>query len=99
MFNKLKAIKDLRSQAKKMQNAFDDIMAIGSAQGGKIQVTINGNQKIVAVSINNEILGDKEKLENGFKDAVNDAQKRIQKDMASTMKDMGGLDALKNMGM
>ena len=100
MFNKIKAIKDLRTQAKQMQNKLEEVVVEGSGAWGKVKVKINGNQKILAVDLAEDILGDKEKLETGIKDAFNDAFKKMQKEMAGKMKDLGGLqDMMKNIGM
>lgn len=95
MFNKLKQIKDLRSQAKEMQNALSEVVVVGQAKGGKVMITIDGNQKVQGVKIDEELARDQ--IEDGVKDAFNDASKKLQKEMATKMKDMGGLDALKDM--
>lgn len=99
MFNKIKAIKDIRHQAKKLQNGLSEISAEGSAQWGKIKVTIDGNQQILSVEIADEFMSDKSKLQDGLKEAFNDAIKNIQKKMAAKMKELGGLGALKDLGM
>lgn len=100
MFNKIKAVKDLRTQAKKMQNELDLITAEGTGAWGKVKVQVNGNQKILGVEIDDELVGNKEKLQEAVKEATNDALKKIQKDMAGKMKEMGGLqDLMKNLGM
>ena len=96
MFNKIKAIKDLRSQAKTMQSELEQIQKEGSSKG--VTVKIKGNQKVISVSIEEGMLQKKDKLEEACKDAFNSAVKAIQKDMAVKMKDMGGLDMLKDMG-
>ncbi len=95
MFNKIKQIKDMRSQAKTMQAALAEIMIVGKAMGGKIMITVDGNQKVQGVKINPEL--EREKIEKGVQDAFNDASKKLQQEMAAKMKDMGGLDALKDM--
>tara|TARA_Y100000031_G_C8156097_1_gene354651 strand:- start:406 stop:705 length:300 start_codon:yes stop_codon:yes gene_type:complete len=99
MFNKIKAVKDLRSQAKQMQNALSEVTDEGTAAWGKVTVKIDGNQNVLKVSIDEEIMKDKVKLEEAMQEAFNDAVKKIQKKMAVKMKEMGGLDALKNFGM
>ncbi len=99
MFNKIKAVKDLRSQAKQMQNALSEVTDEGSAAHGKVKVKIDGNQQVLKVSIDDEIMNNKAKLEEALQEAFNDAVKKIQKKMAVKMKEMGGLDALKNFGM
>jgi len=99
MFNKIKAVKDLRTQAKQMQNKLAEISDEGTAAWGKVKVKIDGNQNVLAVSIDDEMMKDRAKLEEAMAEAFNDAVKKIQKKMAGTMKEMGGLDALKNLGM
>ncbi|MFA6131491.1 MAG: YbaB/EbfC family nucleoid-associated protein [Patescibacteria group bacterium] len=99
MFNKIKAIKDLRTQAKKIQNGLSEISAEGEAAWGKVKIKIDGNQQILEVKIDEEMLKDKNKLEEAVKDATNDSIKKIQRQMAGKMKEMGGLDAFKNLGL
>lgn len=99
MFNKIKAVKDLRTQAKQMQSGLAEIHDEGSAAWGKVKVKIDGNQKVLGVTIEDEMLKDRAKLEEAVAEAFNDAVKKIQKKMAVKMKEMGGLDALKGLGM
>ncbi|MFH1252855.1 MAG: YbaB/EbfC family nucleoid-associated protein [Candidatus Uhrbacteria bacterium] len=99
MFNKIKAIKDMRTQAKKLQNGLAEITAEGEAAWGKVKIKIDGNQQILEVKIDEELLKDKNKLQDAIKEATNDAVKKIQRQMAFKMKELGGLDALKNLGL
>jgi len=100
MFSKIKAIKDLRNQAKQMQNAMDEISSEGSAGWGKVKMTMNGNQKILSVEIADELMADKAKLIETLIEAHADAVKNLQKEMASKMKDMGGVqEMMKSLGM
>jgi DNA-binding protein YbaB len=100
MFNKIKAIKDLRTQAKQMQNTLEEVVAEGEAAWGKIRVKMNGNQKVLDIDIHDEMMADKAKLVEGLKEAFADATKKLQKEMAGKMKDMEGLkDMMKNLGM
>ncbi|MFZ6015232.1 MAG: YbaB/EbfC family nucleoid-associated protein [Patescibacteria group bacterium] len=92
MFNKLKQFQDLRSKAKQMQSELAKITAEGSAGWGKVKVKVNGNQKVLDLTIDDEVMNDKDKLQNLIKEAVNDAMEKLQKQMASNMKDLGGLD-------
>ena len=95
MFNKLKQIKDIRNQAKEMQNSLGEIMVVGKAMGGKIMVTLDGNQKMQGIQIEDGLAT--ADIEKGVQNAFNDASKKLQKELATKMKDMGGLDALKDM--
>jgi len=99
MFNKIKAVKDLRSQAKKMQNALSEIVEIGEGGNGKVRIAIDGNQEVQRVEIDQDAFEDKGRLEDAVKEAMNKGVKKIQKQMAIKMREMGGLDALKNLGL
>ncbi len=92
MFSKLNQIKDLRDQAKKIQESLKDVKVEGSAAWGKIKVSMNGNQEVTSVSIDPELLADKAKLETAMKEAYNDTVKKAQRAMAEAMKKTGGLN-------
>jgi DNA-binding YbaB/EbfC family protein len=93
MFNKLKQFKDLRDQAKKMQNALGQESVTVDAAGGKVVLTMDGNLTLTAVAIDDELMtvDKKEKLQSAIKDAHADAMKKMQRIMATKMKEMGGL--------
>jgi DNA-binding protein YbaB len=90
MFNKLKQIKDLRSQAKTMQSALSQ-ESITIEKGG-IKVVMNGNMEVSSISINQEL--SKESIEGLLAEAVNEAIKKTQRLMAQKMQEMGGLPGL-----
>lgn len=92
MFSKLKQFKDLRDQAKKIQDVLKDVTVEGTGAWGKIKVTMNGNQEVSAVTIDPELLSDKAKLEAAVKEAYNDTIKKAQRSMAEAMKKTGGLN-------
>ncbi len=89
MFSKLKQIKDLRQQAKQIQNSLSQEHIETSAAWGKIKVAMNGNQEVEKVTIDPEILKleNKSNLENGIKEAINDAVKKVQKIMAGKIRE------------
>ena len=100
MFSKIKAIKDLRNQAKKMQNTLDEVVCTGSAGWGKVKISMNGNQRVLSIDIDDELMTDKKKLVEFLIEAHADAVKHLQKEMAGKMKDMGGLqEMMKNLGV
>lgn len=98
MFNKLKQFKDLRDKAKGLQSELATITDEGSAGWGKVKVTVNGNQDIQSVSIDQSVMDNREKLEGLVKDAVNDAMKKIKTKMAKKLQEMGGPDLAKEFG-
>ncbi len=87
MFNKLKQFKDLRSQAKTLQNALSQ-ESITVEKGG-IKVVINGNLEITQIIINEDLA--KDSLEGMLTECLNEAIKKVQRLMAQKMQQMGGL--------
>ena len=91
MFNKLKQFKELRNQAKQIKGTLAQESAEGSAEWGKVKVKMNGNQEVLEVEIDPELLNadNKKKLESAIKEATNDAVKKVQRIMAEKMKESG----------
>lgn len=99
MFNKIKAIKDLRDQAKQMQSVMEETVVVGEGGHGKVKVRMNGSQMVLSVDVEESALENKGKLEDAIKDAINDAVKQVQKAMMEKMKESGGMDMFKNLGL
>lgn len=83
MFQKLKQYKDLRDSAKDAQNVLSQETVHADAVGGKINIIIDGNQKIVSLDIDESLFTkeNKEKVEKGVKDAIESANKKLQRVM------------------
>jgi DNA-binding YbaB/EbfC family protein len=92
MFNKLKQVQDLRSQANEIKKALSGETVEGNGNG--VKITMDGNQEVQRVEITDDILTDKSRLENEVKDATNDAIKKVQKVMAQKMYQMGGFPGM-----
>ena len=94
MFNKLKQFKDLRDQAKQMQNVLAQETVYADSAGGKVQIVMDGNQVATGVQIDPEFLKPERKaeVERAVKDAVNDAVKKAQTAMAKKAREMGHLN-------
>ena len=90
MFSKLKQFKDLRDQAKKMQNALAQ-ESVTLDKNGFI-LSMNGNMEVTNLTVNPEL--SKDRQEEILKDLFNDAVKKIQKIMAQKMQEMGGIPGL-----
>ena len=90
MFSKLKQFKDLRNQAKTLQNALAQ-ESITVEKGG-VKIIMNGNMEVTSLSINNDL--SKDSLEGMTIECINDAIKKTQKLMAHKMQEMGGLPGL-----
>jgi len=90
MFNKLKQLKDLRSQAKEMQNVLGQ--EIITTEKGGIKITMNGNLEVISIAINEDLA--KDSLEGLLVDAINETIKKAQKVMAQKLQAMGGIPGL-----
>ena len=100
MFSKLKQIKDMKSQAKHMEQELASVTAEGSGAWGKVKMVVDGNRNIQSISIDDSLLtlAEKDKLQDAIKEAHRDALKKMQFQLAKKLQEMGGLDALKKMG-
>lgn len=87
MFNKLKQYKDLRNQAKTLQNMMAQESVTLERNG--VKIVVNGNFEITELKINEEL--NKEKLESTIKDITNDAIRKVQRIVAEKMQSMGGM--------
>lgn len=98
MFSKLKQFKDLKDRAKEIQSALSQETAEGTAGWGKVKVVINGNQQVLSVTIEEGAMSDRVKLQELIVEATNDAIGKIQRVMATKLKDIGGLDLAQEFG-
>ena len=101
MFDKLF---EAKQKAEELKKRLDGITVSGSAEGGKISVTANGNKIIQSITIDEEFLkeADKEELEELLIVAVNKALEQAenlnQSEMAALSRDMlGGMGGLGNL--
>lgn len=92
MFEKIKQVQELRSQAKQIQKVLAEETVEGSGAWGKVKIVMDGNQEVKDVIIDPEIVGNADKIKDGVKEATNDAIKKVQKVMAQKMSQMGGLN-------
>lgn len=94
MFSKLKQYKDLRSQAKSLQNTLAEETVYADKAGGKVQVIMDGNQHVNGVTIDPDMLKPERKteVEKAVQEAINDAVKKSQMAMAKKAREMGHLN-------
>jgi len=90
MFNKLKQFKDLRNQAKTLQNALAQESVDYEKNG--VRIVMNGNMEITGLTINSDISADK--LAGILTDVINEIIKRAQKIMAKKVQELGGLPGI-----
>jgi len=90
MFSKLKQFKDLRSQAKTMQDALGQETVTVEKKG--VKIIMDGNMEIKEISTPEGLK--KESLDGILKEAINEAIKKTQRLMAKKMQEMGGFPGL-----
>lgn len=90
MFNKLKQFKDLRSQAKTMQDTLSQETISIEKKG--VKITMDGNMDVKSISTPEGLTGDK--LNSALKEAINEAIKKTQRLMAQKMQEMGGFPGM-----
>jgi DNA-binding YbaB/EbfC family protein len=98
MFDKLM---EAQQKAGEIKKRLDAITVSGTAEGGKITVTANGNKVVQSVQIDSDFLAsaDKEEVEELLVVAINKAMEQAenisQSEMAAMTKDMlGGLGGM-----
>lgn len=90
MFNKLKHLKELRQQAKTIQNVLAQETTTVEKNG--IKVVLDGNLEIKEITLNSDLAKDSQ--EEILRDCLNEAIKKTQRLMARKMQEMGGLPNL-----
>ena len=85
----LKQAQDMQKQIEKMQNQLGDLIIEADSGGGMISVTVNGNQEVLELNINDEALKEeKEVLEDLIISALN---KAISKAKANSQEKMNSV--------
>lgn len=90
MFSKLKQFKDLRSQAKTMQDALSQEKITEERNG--VKIVLNGNMEVLSLTLNPNL--NTEAQEDAVKRCINEAIKQTQRVMAKKMQDMGGFPGM-----
>jgi DNA-binding protein YbaB len=90
MFSKLKQFKDLRSQAKTMQDALSQEKITEEKNG--VKIVLNGNMEVLSLTLNPSL--NIETQEDTVKKCINEAIKQTQRVMAKKMQDMGGFPGM-----
>ena len=82
-------MKQAQQMQEKMQAEIALIRVEGSAGGGMVTVKMDGHKAVTAVKIDSEVAGDVEMLQDLVLAAVNEAARKIDATMQSTMGGMG----------
>ena len=95
MFDKFKELLEAQKQLGEIKKGLEGIVVEQQTLSGKVKVLMSGIQKIVSVSIDDELLTPQKRdvLERAVVDCVNGAADKVQKEAAQKMKTrMGNLN-------
>jgi DNA-binding YbaB/EbfC family protein len=86
-------MEELQSKAKEMEEQAKNITMTAKAGGGIVQVTANGANEIIDITVDDSILDDKSSLQILLISAVNDVLKMVEDNKKSqAMGMMGGMN-------
>lgn len=88
LIDKLKDINQIRKQAKQMESVLAVETVSGKSGGGKIILTIDGNQNVKSVEVSNDIVGDKAEIARNIRAAMEDLFKQHKKMLQSKFGNM-----------
>ncbi len=83
IFDKLKDVNEMRKQAKAMEALLAQEQITGQSAGGKIKITIDGNQTVLSVEVDPAVAGDKGEVARNIRAALEDLFKRHKKVLQS----------------
>ena len=86
-------VKDLQSKAKELEEQSKNITMTAKAGGGIVEVTANGANEIIDITIDDSLLEDKSSMQILLISAINDVLKMVEDNKkAQAMGMMGGLN-------
>jgi DNA-binding YbaB/EbfC family protein len=89
--NMMKQLQQMQSRMAKIQEELDELTVVGTAGGGAVSITVNGHQKVLAITIDPEASSEgMDMLADMVMAACNDAMDRSR---AQAAEQMGALTA------
>lgn len=83
----------LQQKVKELESSMEKMSVVGTSGAGMVDITINGKNRVLNVSISDEAysLGDKSTLEVLVAAAINDAMQKLESSKLSQAQDFGSL--------
>lgn len=79
IFDKLKDVNEMRKQAKQIEAVLAQETVTGQSNGEKIKITIDGNQNVKSVEVDESIVGDRSEIARNIRTALEDLNKKHKK--------------------
>lgn len=89
MFDKLKQLKNLQSQASQIKETLANESIEGVDSSNKIKIIMDGNQKVLDVKIDSELIKQPDRLQSALAEAFNNSTKKVRMIMMEKLKDIG----------
>lgn len=81
--DKLKDVNEMRKQAKQIELLLGQVEVTGKSSGGKIIITMDGNQVVKSVQVDDSIVGDRGDIARNIRAALEDLFKEHKKVLQS----------------
>lgn len=88
IFDKLKDVNEMRKQAKQIEGLLATEIITGHSSGGKIKITVDGNQNIKSVEVDESVAGDKSEVARHIRAALEDLNGKHKKMLQSKFGNM-----------
>jgi DNA-binding YbaB/EbfC family protein len=88
MQNQMKMIQRMQSRLAKVQADLESEQVEGSAGGGAVKAVVNGQQRLLSMTIDPELASDLEMLQDLVVAAVNEAMERARELAAGRMQEL-----------
>jgi DNA-binding protein YbaB len=88
IFDKLKDVNEMRKQAKQIEMMLAQEEVMGKSAGSKIEITIDGNQVVKSVKVDDSIVGDRGDIARNIREALEDLNKKHKKMLQSKFGNM-----------
>ncbi len=83
IFDKLKDVNEMRKQGKQIEMMLAGEQVTGKSPGEKIKITIDGNQKVISVEVQDSIVGDRKEIAHNIREALEDLNNKHKKMLQS----------------
>ena len=92
-----KMLEGMQENAQKLQAELESKIFNVKSGGGMVEVSVNGKGEVIDISIDDELLSDKDSLQILLIGAMNDANKMVQQNQqSSAMGMLGGMNPFGN---
>jgi DNA-binding protein YbaB len=83
ILDKLKDVNEMRKQAKQIELLLGQVDVTGKSSGSKIVITMDGNQVVKSVQVDDSIVGDRGEIARNIRSALEDLFKEHKKVLQS----------------